>query len=99
MKLPFVLSQAVKHGGSLQEIGMLLYHLASKIKDQICHFIPMVVEYIVGNKIDSQQQIDGEYSVLLSFSIYIFLPNSARRHGNIVCIATGYELGIREVGV
>jgi hypothetical protein len=69
MKLPFLLSQAVKNGCTLQEIGMLLYHLAAKIKDQICHFIPMVVEYIAANKIDSQQKIDGEYSVLLSFSI------------------------------
>jgi hypothetical protein len=57
----FVLSQAVRNGGALQEIGMLLYHLATKIKVQIRHFIPVVVEYIVADKIDSQQQIDGKY--------------------------------------
>jgi hypothetical protein len=63
-----VLSQAVRNGGTLQEIGMLLYHLAAKIKVQIRHFIPVVVEYIVANKINSQQQIDGKYSGLLPFS-------------------------------
>jgi hypothetical protein len=42
-------------------MGMLLYHLAAKIKVQISHFIPVVVEYIVANKIDSQQKIDGKY--------------------------------------
>jgi glutaminyl-tRNA synthetase len=60
MKLHILLSQAVKNGGTLQEVGMLLYHLAAKIKVQISDCIPMVVEYIVANKIDSQQQIDGK---------------------------------------
>ena len=51
--------QAVKNGGSLQKIGMLLYHLASKTKVQISKFIPVVVKYIVQDKIDSQLRIDG----------------------------------------
>jgi hypothetical protein len=67
-----VLSQAVRNGGTLQEIGMLLYHLASKIKVQICHFIPVIVEYIVANKINSQQQIDGKYLFYCPFPLKCF---------------------------
>jgi hypothetical protein len=57
------LVQAVKNGGSLQQIGTLLYHLAAKIKVQIIHSIPLIVEYIVANRIDSQQRIDGKYQI------------------------------------
>ncbi|XP_033606818.1 probable glutamine--tRNA ligase [Cryptotermes secundus] len=64
--LKFVIEEAVRNGGTLQEIGMLLYHLAAKIKVQIHHFIPVVVEYIVANKINSQQQIDAALDYLLS---------------------------------
>lgn len=61
-----VTDEALKNGGLLQQIGMLLYHLASKTKVQISHFIPMVVKYIVTNKIDSQLQIDAALEYLLS---------------------------------
>jgi glutaminyl-tRNA synthetase len=61
-----VLVQAVKNGGSLQQIGTLLYHLAAKIKAQIIDFIPLIVEYIVANRIDSQQRIDAALDYLLS---------------------------------
>jgi hypothetical protein len=59
--LPSFSLQAVRNGGTLHQIGMLLYHLAAKVKVQISHFIPLVVEYIVTDKIDSQQRIDGKY--------------------------------------
>jgi glutaminyl-tRNA synthetase len=63
MELPIslLLLQAVNNGGTLQQIGMLLYHLAAKMKVQISQFIPVIVEYIAANKIDSQQRIDGKY--------------------------------------
>lgn len=61
LPISFLLLQAVGNGGTLQQIGMLLYHLAAKIKVQINHFIPVIVEYIAANKIDSQQRIDGKY--------------------------------------
>jgi hypothetical protein len=61
LPISIFLLQAINNGGILQQIGMLLYHLAAKIKVQISHFIPMVVKYIAANKIDSQQRIDGKY--------------------------------------
>ena len=69
-----VLVQAVKNGGSLQQIGTLLYHLAAKIKVQISHFIPMIVEYVVANQIDSQQRIDGKYQICFYFQCKYFFP-------------------------
>lgn len=79
MKLPvFVfLFQAVKNGGSLQQIGTLLYHLAAKIKAQIIQFIPLIVEYIVANRIDSQQRIDGKYQICFYFQYKCFFPSCA----------------------
>jgi Glutaminyl-tRNA synthetase, non-specific RNA binding region part 1. len=67
-----VLVQAIKNGGSLKQTGTLLYHLAAKIKVQISHFIPLIVEYIVANRIDSQQRIDGKYQICFIFSVIIF---------------------------
>ncbi|XP_069684167.1 probable glutamine--tRNA ligase [Periplaneta americana] len=64
--LKYVIEEAVKNKGSLKEIGMLLYHLAARIKVQISHFIPMLVEYIVTKKLDSQQRIDAALEYLLS---------------------------------
>jgi len=78
MKLPvFVFVQAVKNGGSLQQIGTLLYHLAAKIKVQIVHFIPLIVENIVANRIDSQQRIDGKYQICFYFQCKYFFPSCA----------------------
>ncbi|KDR12338.1 probable glutamine--tRNA ligase [Zootermopsis nevadensis] len=64
--LKYAIEEAVGNGGTLQQIGMLLYHLAAKIKVQINHFIPVIVEYIAANKIDSQQRIDAALDYLLS---------------------------------
>lgn len=72
-----VLVQAVKNGGSLQQIGTLLYHLAAKIKAQIIDFIPLIVEYIVANRIDSQQRIDGKYQICFYFQCKYFFPTCA----------------------
>ena len=66
--------QAVKNGVSLQQIGTMLYNLAAKIKVQISHFIPLIVEYIVANRTDSQQQINGKYQICFYFQCkYFFL--------------------------
>lgn len=72
-----VLVQAIKNGGSLQQIGTLLYHLAAKMKVQIIHFIPLIVEYIVANRVDSQQRIDGKYQICFYFQCKYFFPTCA----------------------
>ncbi|KAJ8922323.1 hypothetical protein NQ315_004266 [Exocentrus adspersus] len=38
--------------------GILLYHLATKIKPQIAHHLPLIVKYIVSNKLDSTLRVD-----------------------------------------
>lgn len=54
-------------GIELQDgVGMLLYHMASKIKTQIIHFMPMMVKYIVSRKLDTTLRIDCALEYLLS---------------------------------
>lgn len=38
--------------------GFLLYHLATKIKAQIIHHLPLFVKYIVSKKLDSALRVD-----------------------------------------
>ncbi|CAH0546360.1 unnamed protein product [Brassicogethes aeneus] len=41
-----------------QGAGILLYHLATKIKPQILHHLPLIVDYIKSNKLDSIVRVD-----------------------------------------
>lgn len=47
-------------------VGMLLYHMASKIKPQIADDLPLLVKYIVSRKLDSTMRIDVALDYLLS---------------------------------
>lgn len=38
--------------------GMLLYHLATKLKPQIHHHMPLIVKYIVTKKLDNTVRVD-----------------------------------------
>ncbi|RZC38934.1 glutamine--tRNA ligase [Asbolus verrucosus] len=38
--------------------GMLLYHLATKIKPQVSHHIPLIVKYIVTKKLDTTVRVE-----------------------------------------
>ncbi|KAJ8933092.1 hypothetical protein NQ314_014220 [Rhamnusium bicolor] len=46
--------------------GILLYHLATKIKPQIAHHLPLIVKYIATRKLDSTFRVDKaiEFAVL-----------------------------------
>jgi len=44
----------------------LLYHLASKIKNQIADKIPFITDYIVEKKLDSVQRVDTALTYLLT---------------------------------
>lgn len=46
-------------------VGMLLYHMASKIKQQIIHQLPLLVKYIVAKKLDNTLRIDFALEFLL----------------------------------
>ncbi|KAM3968219.1 glutaminyl-tRNA synthetase [Aphomia sociella] len=47
-------------------VGMLIYHLATKIKPQISHRLAFVCSYIVNGKLDSTLRIDAALEYLLS---------------------------------
>lgn len=44
---------------------MLLYHMASKIKAQINHHLPLLVQYIASKKLDNTQRVDAALEFLL----------------------------------
>ncbi|XP_070165578.1 probable glutamine--tRNA ligase [Polyergus mexicanus] len=64
--LKLAINEAVKHGPVPQDIGVSLYHLASKIKNQVVDKIPFVTNYIVEKKLDTVQRIDAALSYLLA---------------------------------
>lgn len=44
----------------------MLYHLASKIKNQIADKIPFITNYIVEKKLDSVQRVDAALTYVLA---------------------------------
>ncbi|XP_037956511.1 probable glutamine--tRNA ligase isoform X2 [Teleopsis dalmanni] len=48
-------------------VGMLLYHMASKLKPQIIHELPFLVDYIVDRKLDTTTRIDAALDYLLQY--------------------------------
>ena len=64
--LKLAITEANKHGTITPEIGILLYHLASKVKHQIVDKLPFVAKYITEKKLDTTQRVDAALSFLLS---------------------------------
>ncbi|KAG5318412.1 SYQ ligase, partial [Pseudoatta argentina] len=64
--LKLAINEAAKHGVLTQDTGILLYHLASKTKNQIIDKIPFITNYIVEKKLDSVQRIDAALAHLLA---------------------------------
>ncbi|XP_012276668.1 probable glutamine--tRNA ligase [Orussus abietinus] len=58
--------EATKHGHIEPTTGILLYHLASKVKAQILDKIPFIAQYIVEKKLDTTQRVDAALNYLLS---------------------------------
>lgn len=46
--------------------GILLYHLATKIKPQINHHMPLIVKYIATKKLDTTLRVDKAIEYALS---------------------------------
>lgn len=46
-------------------VGMLLYHMASKIKQQVIQHLPLLVQYIVSKKLDTTLRVDFALEYLL----------------------------------
>ena len=64
--LKLAVTEATKYGTVTPEIGILLYHLASKIKHQIADKLPFVAKCITEKKLDTTQRVDAALSFLLS---------------------------------
>ncbi|XP_076646067.1 glutaminyl-tRNA synthetase [Halictus rubicundus] len=63
--LKLAITEANKYGIITPEIGILLYHLASKIKNQISDNLPFAAKYIAEKKLDTIQRVDAALSFLL----------------------------------
>jgi glutaminyl-tRNA synthetase len=66
--LAVVIAEAEKHSSSSQDLaghGTLLYHVASKLKAQVFHLAPLLVELICRGKLDSELRLNAaiEYVV------------------------------------
>lgn len=64
--LKLVITEASKYGNLTAEIGTLLYHLASKIKNQILDKISFIVKYISEKKLDTTQRVDAGLNYFLA---------------------------------
>lgn len=50
--------------------GILLYHMASKIKAQILHQLPLLVKYILDKKLDTTLRVDAALDYLMKNGIH-----------------------------
>lgn len=62
---------ALNHSGSAIEgsVGLLIYHLATKIKPQIIDHLPLIVKYIVEKKLDTQVRVDAALEFILTHGV------------------------------
>ncbi|KAK6632385.1 hypothetical protein RUM44_007427 [Polyplax serrata] len=61
-----VIAEAEKYGPVTPQVGVLVYHLASRIKSQIKEKMPFLVPYICSLKIDSTVKLEAAFEYLLS---------------------------------
>ncbi|XP_074645697.1 glutamine--tRNA ligase-like [Tubulanus polymorphus] len=66
-RLKTIIDESGKHCSTPVEksTGNLLYHIATKLKAQIVHRIPLLVQYTVTNKIRSELQLNAALDYLL----------------------------------
>jgi len=55
----------VQNGSLAEGVGMLIYHMGTKIKPQAAHHMPILVEYIVSKKLDNTMRVDAALEYLL----------------------------------
>ncbi|XP_050535028.1 probable glutamine--tRNA ligase [Daktulosphaira vitifoliae] len=66
LNLKNVINEFLKTGKSIVEYGILLYHFASKIKNQDSKHLSLMVSYISNDKLDTIQRIDCALEYLRS---------------------------------
>ncbi|XP_026669376.1 probable glutamine--tRNA ligase [Ceratina calcarata] len=80
--LKLAIVEASKHGTVTSETGILLYHLASKIKNQISEKLPFISKYVADKRLDTTQRVDVALNYLLShINEEIDLPSFERECG------------------
>lgn len=74
--------------------GILLYHLASKIKAQIIHHLPLLVKYIVSQKLDTTLRIDAALDFVLKNGAQGTQINTAEleKHCGVGIVVTPEEI-------
>lgn len=74
--------------------GILLYHMASKIKAQILHQLPLLVKYILDNKMDTTLRIDAALDYLMKNGVQSKEINVAEfeKHCGIGIVVTPEEI-------
>ena len=50
---------SISPSGIAKSHGMLLYHIATKVKPQISVHIPLLSQYVVEGKIESELRLNG----------------------------------------
>nr|CAG4651602.1 EOG090X01EL [Triops cancriformis] len=66
LKLCITAANKTSGNGVNKSSGMLLYHIATKIKPQIGHHIPLLSEYVSAGKVDSELRLNAAMEYLLS---------------------------------
>lgn len=74
--------------------GILLYHMASKIKAQIIHHLPLLVKYIVSQKLDTTLRIDAALDFVLKNGAQGTQINTAalEKHCGVGIVVTPEEI-------
>lgn len=74
--------------------GMLLYHLASKIKAQIIHHLPLLVKYIISQKLDTTVRVDAALDYVLKNGLSANEINTAEleKHCGVGIVVTPEEI-------
>jgi len=62
--LACVIPEAANNTGDLTACGTLLYTVASKTKPQVFHFMPLLVKYICGGKLDNELRLNAALEFL-----------------------------------
>ncbi|EDW84850.1 uncharacterized protein Dwil_GK14344 [Drosophila willistoni] len=55
----------IKGAALADGVGMLIYHMASKLKPQVAEHLPLLVRYILERKLDNTQRVDAALDYIL----------------------------------
>lgn len=74
--------------------GILIYHMASKIKAQIIHHLPFLVNYIASGKLDTTLRVDTGLEYLLKNGVQGAQVNTAEfeKHCGVGIVVTPEEI-------